>query len=1230
VSGPYKSQYQKLGNAQHTPQHHESIGGGNSGRRTRASNAHKDSVMKTLLGRTECHKVIAIIVLLLGGALFASAQEQRPKQQRTSAPPDVPVVSQKLTSELTRDNLDRVAASPAQLKSVLVRDTGLMVELKRWMAKEASDNGQVIADEDLTDAAVYERLTNDVKFRSIATRLVQKYGYLQPNLNPDSEIGKEQDLVLKERAKRMVQIEAQEDQAALQLQTAGQRSPGTAPCRTGSYDENNPDDPACSDAGNVPSKRDRSNPENTYPRNDQQLSTPDQGIPLNPNAPLLRAQSGGSEMTVGLGENSSSYDSLQNLLLTSGTKNAPDSLIAGNLTSEQLELAAMYSNRTNNLQGLGSPNVDPTQDLVARNSNRSDRPDLLTDPNYPLARTGRKTLLPPPPETVHRPTPYADIPSLYDLYVQAPSRNGTPQRFGTQVFRDGLRDLRSVPMDLPVGPDYVVGPGDGLTIDLWGGVSTRLTRVVDRQGRVALPEAGPVEVSGRTLGDVQQLVQRTLGTQYRDTSAEVSVSRLRTVRVYVVGEVSEPGAYDISSLSTPLNALVSAGGITPRGSLRSLKHYRGRQLIEEVDAYDLLLRGVTPDAKKLENGDTLMVSSLGAQVTVTGMVRRPAIYELHEEKTLADVLDLAGGILPAATLKHVEVQRLDAHEKRTMLSLDLSADPGGEPQLTSFKVRDGDEIHIFPIAPYNQDTIYLQGHVLRPGKYSYHEGIKLTDIVTSYKDLLPEPAAHYGEIIRLSPPDFRPNVVSFDLSAALKDPASAPRLEPLDTVRVFSRFDFEPVPTVSVSGEVRRPGTYRTSGQASLRDAVFLAGGLTPDASVDGAQLFRINPDGTSKIFSVGLKEALDGTRADNILLQPRDRLLIHRNALSVDASTVEITGDVAKPGRYPYTGNMRAEDLIRVAGGLKRSADTGSADLTRYAAAGGPAQQLSISLSSILNGNPTEDVPLRGGDVLAIRQVPGWKDIGASIKVAGEVMHPSTYGIQPGERLSSVLERAGGYTKHAYPYGALLVRRDIREIQQKSQMDLITRIKSEKALLTSLPENDADQKNAKLTAISQSEATLAELATHDPVGRVVVHILGDIDKWKNTPADIAVHDGDVLTIPKNPSTVLVTGQVFNPTAISQQGGRSARWYLSQAGGLTPMADRKAVFVIRADGSVISAKNNNSGWWSGDPLNASLRPGDTVVVPERAPKVGGPNFTTVLQAAQLATSVALAVAYIHP
>ncbi len=831
---------------------------------------------------------------------------------------------------------------------------------------------------------------------------------------------------------------------------------------------------------------------------------------------------------------------------------------------------------------------------------------------------------------VRRPSPYADIPSLYDLYVQAPSWDRPPQRFGTEVFRDGLRDPRTIPMDLPVGPDYVVGPGDSLSIDLWGGISTKLVRIVDRQGRVTLPEAGPLSVSGRSLGEVQQAVQNAIGTQYRDTSADVSVSRLRTIRIYVVGEVEEPGAYDISSLSTALNALVAAGGATQRGSLRSLKHMRGRQELEEIDAYDLLLHGVSPDAKRLENGDTLMVPPLGGQVTVTGMVRRPAIYELHGEKTVADALALAGGILPAAALRHVEVQRLEAHEKRTMLSLDLSPDNAEPSQLTTFNIQEGDEIHIFPIAPYNQDTIYLQGHVLRPGRYSYREGMKVTDLIATYKDILPEPAAHYGEIIRLNQPDFHPTVVSFDLSAAMKDPTTAPQLRPLDTVRVFSRFDFEAAPTVSVVGEVRSPGNYRTSGQASLRDAVFLAGGLTPDAELDTAQLFRINPDGNSMIFSVNLGKALNGSAADNILLEPRDRLLIHRNTFRVEPSTIEITGAVAKPGRYPYTENMHVEDLIQAAGGLKRSADTHTADLTRYAASGGTAEQLQISLTSLRNGNASEDVPLRSGDVLAIRQVPGWSDIGASVKVSGEVSHPSTFGIQPGERLSSVLTRAGGYTPQAYPYGAVLMRREVREMEARNQMELITRMKAERLQLKALPEADTDQKNAKLNALAQTDSTLSQLSNNPPIGRVVIHIQSDVSKWKDTPADVALRDGDVLVIPKKANVVMVNGQVFNPTAISAQPGRSAKWYLSQAGGLTPIADKKGVFVIRADGSVISAKNNNESWWSGDPLSAALRPGDMVIVPEKAPKIGGVNWTAIMQTAQVASSVALAVAYIHP
>src|SRR6266852_6039929 len=348
-----------------------------------------------------------------------------------------------------------------------------------------------------------------------------------------------------------------------------------------------------------------------------------------------------------------------------------------------------------------------------------------------------------------------------------------------------------------------------------------------------------------------------------------------------------------------------------------------------------------------------MVPPIGAQVTVSGMVRRPAVYELRGESTLADALDLAGGILPAAALQHIEVQRLEAHQKRTMLTLDLS--PKGDPdavekQLNVFKIRDGDQIHIFPIAPYNESAIYLQGHVLRPGRYSYHDGMKLTDVISSYGDLLPEPAGRYAEIVRLNPPDYRPSVESFDLSSALANPAAAPKLQALDTIRVFSRYDFEPAPTVWVGGEVRAPGKYRTSGQAHLRDAIHLAGGISPDAALDSAQLFRTQPDGTMKILSVNLGEALAGNPVDNLLLEPRDRLLIHRNPAKVDPPTVYVKGEVAKPGRYPLTTNMHVEDLIQVAGGLKRTANPVTADLTRYAA-GDPehasSQDLPIALSA-------------------------------------------------------------------------------------------------------------------------------------------------------------------------------------------------------------------------------------------------------------------------------------------
>jgi polysaccharide biosynthesis/export protein len=1136
----------------------------------------------------------------------------QPVYTRRSRTPDV--------SELAKGNDSRVAASAVQIRAVLVRDAGLLVELKRWVAKEATDNGQIVEDQSLTDQAIFDRLDRDQAFRSIATRLLQRYGYLIPTPNPESDLAKQQDLILKERAKRFVALEAEEDSQLLHPEKKAEESERTATCDPQK-------DGTCE-------KDDRNNGSP-----DRQLQI-DQQIPeASPSLPLLPPET--------------SPLSSQPRTLRSGSREDESDQGGGRLTFSSLDLTSGIASSGSGMSGMsgmsGSGPMSPSiADLMASRGNSTLADRLEAEPrsnNIPLQSTRTKRSRAhrlvdedtEPVKMVRPANPYSDIPSLYDMYMQASATQRPAERFGLEVFRNNASQPGVIPMDLPVGPDYVVGPGDSLAVDLWGGYSQRLVRVVDRTGRVSLPEVGPVEVSGKSLGDVQLTVQRILRTQFRDVSADVSVSRLRTIRVYVVGEVVEAGAYDISSLSTPLNALVMAGGVTSRGSLRTLKHYRGKQLIQEVDAYDLLLHGVRSDIQQLQSGDTLLVPPLGSLVTVEGMVRRPAVYELRNETSLAQVLELAGGILPTAALRHVEVQRVEAHEKRTMLSLDLTStgDQAVDQQLEAFTIRGGDQVHLFPIAAYNEDAVYLQGHVLRPGRYSYKKGMTLLDLISSYKDVLPEPAPHYAEIVRLNAPDFHPTVESFDLAAALATPASAPTLKPLDTVRVFSRYDFQAPPDVWVGGEVRSPGKYRTSGQAHLRDAIYLAGGTTPDASLDSLQVFRTEANGTLKILSTDLHEALAGNPVDNILLQPRDRILVHRNPASVDPETVYIKGEVAKPGRYPLATNMRVEDLVRVAGGLKRSADPESADLTRFAASNAPSgtnQRLEVKLAAAVSGDASEDVPLRNGDVLTIRQIPQWNDLGATVRVRGEVQHPAAYGIEPGEKLSSILQRCGGFTAQAYPYGAVLLRPQVRELQMTSQLELVQRIKTQATYLKSLPENDADQRNAKLTAIAQTETALQQLEATSPIGRVVIHIPSnakDLNTFSKSAADVAVQDGDELVIPKKTNYVMVGGQVFNPTAVSYLPGKSAKWYLSQAGGTTQIADKSAAFVIRADGSVLSAKNNSS-FWSGDPMSAVLKPGDSIVVPEKAPKVGPRNWAPILQAAQVASSVALTVAYIHP
>ena len=745
-----------------------------------------------------------------------------------------------------------------------------------------------------------------------------------------------------------------------------------------------------------------------------------------------------------------------------------------------------------------------------------------------------------PPRVHHQTAPY-DLPSMHDLYTQVSDEGVGLRRFGSDVF--AKRESSAIAhgaspgdasLDVPIGPDYIVGPGDTLTIHLWGGMTQSIVRTVNRDGSIFLPEAGSIDVAGLPLGKAQTVIEEALKAQYRNAHVAVSVSQLRSVRIYLVGDVQRPGGYDISSLSTPVSALYTAGGPSGTGSLRTMLHYRGKQLVENIDLYDFLLHGIRNGSAPFESGDTLLVPPAGSLVAIFGAVKRPAIYELRAgETTLATVVSDAGGFTAAASLGNITIERIDAHHERETVTLRGSGDPGSssDGDIDKFSVKDGDRIRIGPILPYSQRAIYLAGHVVRPGRLAYADGMRLSDVLHSYQDMLPEPGAH-GEIVRLVPPDLHAETIDFNVPDVLIGNTNV-ELRPFDTVRVFGRYQ--------------------------------------------------------------------------------------------VDAPMVTIRGEVMRPGRYPMSQSMTAAQLVRMAGGFKRDALTESADLTSYEVRNG--NQVVESLASVQIGAAVSgadehaDVLLKPSDTLAIHQITNWENIGESITIDGEVRYPGSYGFQDGERLSSVLRRAGGLLSTAYPAGAVLIRAQVRELEQKSRDELIRQIETSSAAARLSPSVSGGNSTSALQAIKeQQNEVLADLKQHPPNGRMVIHISADLDSWANTPADIELRRGDELTIPKQPGFVLVSGQVYNATALTFTPGKTASWYLQHAGGTSAAANRKEIFIVRANGSVVGRRSGS--WLQSEVLSTRLMPGDVVVVPQKV--IGGSLFwRSLLTTAQVASSIAI-------
>jgi protein involved in polysaccharide export with SLBB domain len=737
------------------------------------------------------------------------------------------------------------------------------------------------------------------------------------------------------------------------------------------------------------------------------------------------------------------------------------------------------------------------------------------------------------PRQIQQGNPYGDLESLRDLYTQIPSAGAKLQRFGSDALLLGTGNADELPMDLPAGPDYVLGPGDGLVVNIWGGQSGRLEKTIDRQGQIDLPEAGTVMINGMTIAQAQSAIQEALNKQFKNERVEISLGRLRTVRVYVVGDVQMPGAYDVSSLSTALSALYAAGGPTSRGSLRVLRQYRGKQLVREIDLYDFLLKGVRSDVERLLPGDTLLVPPAGSQVTVEGMVHHPAIYELNGEKTLNQVLDLAGGTLATASLQQINVARVEANQRRTMLSLQLPNTSAEVAQkLADFQVQGGDDVVISQILPYNQAAVYLEGHVYRPGPYPYREGMTINDLLRSYQDIMPEPANH-AELIRLQAPDFRPVTISLNLPDVLIGNDSIP-LQPFDLIRIFGRYE--------------------------------------------------------------------------------------------IDSPSVIINGEVLRPGPYPMSQGMTLTELVRMAGGFNRSAYRDGADLSSYVVQDGQkvlVNNREVAVQKALDGDKSADVALKPGDVVSIRRLAGWQDIGATMTLTGEVEHAGNYGITGGERLSSVLKRAGGFRKNAYPYAAVLERVQVRELNELARQQMIRRIEETPVVVSpGLINGEQSAEALQKSLENQRQQFLSVLRSHPASGRLVINISSDISKWENTSADIEMRPGDTLIIPKRPEFVLATGQVYNPVAISYVPGKKLGWYYRKSGGASPSGNKKEIYVLRADGAVVPA---GGSWISNGSMDIAMRPGDAIFVPEKV--IGGSQlWQNILGTAQIMTAAMIPLA----
>lgn len=760
------------------------------------------------------------------------------------------------------------------------------------------------------------------------------------------------------------------------------------------------------------------------------------------------------------------------------------------------------------------------------------------------------------------------------------AKSGKVTPFGYDVFANAPSTF-SPTSDIAIPENYILGLGDRISIQVFGKENMELELDVNREGDIVFPSHGPFSIAGLSFGEMKKLLVAKIKEKIIGVDVVIGMASLRSMRVFVLGDAYKPGPYTLSSLSSITHALFAAGGISDIGSLRNIQLKRSGKLVTKLDLYDLLIRGDSTNDLMLQSGDVIFIPPVEKRVTVKGLVRRPAIYELIEGETFDNVLSMAGGALPSAYLKSTQLTRYSDNSYRRGFTLDFT-----DKAALKQKASSGDEIEIketdyirTPKIALIEKAISLSGAITKPGKYQWFEGQKVADVLPQIEThVLLEADLQYSIIVRELNNAREIDVLQFSIAKALSDKGSSDNLvlQAKDEIIVF---------------------THSSSVNEAKKEQAI-------DNSIEALKSDDLQAENIKKLSSFSRQR---------LLLPIMDKLK-RQAASGQPLQLVEVDGQVKYPGIYPLVKNARVDNLITAAGGFQESAYLARAELTRNQIEGISAKKISkpIELASILNGDLSANILLKSKDRLNVHKIPSWSE-NLIVELRGEFVFPGRYTIRRGETLSDIIAKAGGFTDYAHQEASVFTRIKLKELEKENLLKLSSDLKIEMAS-KSLSDTNFSQSTAELKEL------LADIIKVDPVGRLVLDVKRVV---QSNDYDIMLEGGDVLYVPSLKNSVNVIGQVQVPTSHIYDQGLTADDYLVQSGGSKKRADEDRIYIISANGSIKMIASQN---WFAEDASANMKPGDTLVVPLDSEYMN--NLTLWTSATTIMYNTAVAIAAI--